>query len=125
MATVTYQNQVVTVANLSCATVRPALTNAMNWSGYTAISCSADPVVVGTSVTFTNQYGTPYTQSITAVTGSITTGTGTTSTTCTADTTPFDYTYASGIWALAFTSVITLYVVSLQIGTVLNLIRGR
>jgi hypothetical protein len=123
MATVTYQNQVVTVADLSCATVRPALTTAMNWSGYTATSCSATPVIAGTAVTFTNQYGTPYTQSITAVSGASTsTGTGTTS--CPVDT-PFDYTYASGIWALAFTSVITLYVVSLHIGTVLNLIRGR
>ena len=104
-----------------------ALTTAMNWSGYTATSCSATPVVSGTTVTFTNQYGTPYTQSISAVSGGSTTGTGTgtTTSTCTADTTPFDYTYASGIWALAFTSVITLYVVSLHIGTVLKLIRGR
>lgn len=127
MATVTYQNQVVTVADLSCNTVRPALTTAMNWTGYTATSCSATPVVAGTSVTFTNQYGSPYTQSITAVTVGTTTGTGTgtTTSTCTVDNTPFDYTYASGIWALAFTSVITLYVVSLHIGTVLKLIRGR
>jgi hypothetical protein len=120
MATVTYQNQVVTVADLSCATVRPALTTAMNWSGYTATSCSASPVVAGTSVTFTNQYGSPYTQSITAVSGTSTTGT----TSCPADA-PFDYTYASGIWSLAFTSVLMFYFISLKVSIILSFLRGR
>jgi hypothetical protein len=123
MSTVTFQSTTVTVADLQCATVLPALTSAMNWVGYTASSCSANPVAAGTSVTFTNQYGTPYSQPITAVTSTSTTP-STPAASCPADT-PFDYAYASGIWALAFTSVITLYVVSLHIGAVLNLIRGR
>lgn len=119
MATVTFQGQVVTVADLSCATVRPALTTAMNWQGYTATSCSANPVAVGTGITFVNQYGTPYTQNITAATFS-----GSTSTTCTSDT-PFDYPYAVGMWSLAFCSVIGLYLISLKVSTVISLLRGR
>jgi hypothetical protein len=123
MSTVTFQSVTVTVADLQCATVLPALTSAMNWVGYTARSCSANPVGAGTQVTFLNQYGTPYSQPITAVTSATTTP-STPASACPVDT-PFDYAYASGIWALAFTSVITLYVVSLHIGAVLNLIRGR
>ena len=121
MATVTFQSQVVNVADLSCATVRPALTTAMNWSGYTATSCSASPVVAGTSVTFTNQYGTLYSQPITAISGA---STSTGSTSCPADA-PFDYTYASGIWSLAFTSVLMFYFISLKVSIILSFLRGR
>jgi hypothetical protein len=35
----------------------------------------------------------------------------------------FDYTYASGIWALAFSMVVGLYAVSRGFGTVLGFIR--
>ncbi len=35
----------------------------------------------------------------------------------------FDYGYASGLWALAFSSVVALYLVSHGIGTVLAFIR--
>ncbi|PLY44097.1 hypothetical protein CSZ94_06925 [Janthinobacterium sp. ROICE36] len=36
---------------------------------------------------------------------------------------PFDYGYASAIWALAFSMVVGLYVVSHGIGTVLGFLR--
>jgi hypothetical protein len=36
---------------------------------------------------------------------------------------PFDYVYASGVWALGFTMVVGLYAVSLGIGHVLGMIR--
>lgn len=36
---------------------------------------------------------------------------------------PFDYAYASGMWALGFTMVVGLYAVSLGIGHVLGMIR--
>jgi hypothetical protein len=120
MATLTFQGVTVTVADFQCATVRPALTTAMNWQGWTATACSANPVIVGTQITFTNTLGVPYSQPITAfTTGSTSTG----STTLTANE-PFDYQYASGIWALAFTSVLGLYLLALKIGIVLKLIRG-
>ena len=125
MATVTYQSVTTTVADLQCVTVLPALTSAMNWSGWAATSCSASPVQVGTSVTFTNAGGTPYSQLITAVSSaSASTSASTAASACAAEL-PFDYAYASGIWGLAFTSVLILYVVSLHVGAILNLIRGR
>ena len=37
----------------------------------------------------------------------------------------FDYSLAAGFWALAFTTVLMLYLVSLASGTILNFIRGR
>lgn len=40
-----------------------------------------------------------------------------------AATAPFDYGYASGIWALAFSTVVGLYFVSHGIGLVLGMIR--
>ncbi|MDK6078650.1 hypothetical protein [Massilia varians] len=36
---------------------------------------------------------------------------------------PFDYSYASGVWALGFTMVVGLYAVSLGIGHALGMIR--
>lgn len=36
---------------------------------------------------------------------------------------PFDYTYAAGIWSLAFTMVVGLFVISRYAGEILNLIR--
>jgi hypothetical protein len=36
---------------------------------------------------------------------------------------PFDYAYASGLWALAFSTVVGLYFVSHGIGLVLGMIR--
>jgi hypothetical protein len=36
---------------------------------------------------------------------------------------PFDYGYASAVWALAFSMVVGLYVVSHGIGTVLGFLR--
>jgi hypothetical protein len=120
MATLTFQGVTVTVADFQCATVRPALTTAMNWQGWAATACSANPVIVGTNITFSNAAGAPYTQAITAVSAS---STSTGSTTSTANE-PFDYQYASGIWALAFTSVLGLYLLALKVGTVLKLIRG-
>jgi hypothetical protein len=120
MSTVTFQGLTVNVTDFQCATVRPVLTTAMNWQGWTATACSANPVIVGTNITFSNAAGAPYTQAITAVsTSSISTG----STTSTANE-PFDYQYASGIWALGFTSVLGLYLLALKVGTVLKLIRG-
>lgn len=38
---------------------------------------------------------------------------------------PFDYAYASGLWALSFTFVVGLYLVARSAGTILNTIRGR
>jgi len=37
----------------------------------------------------------------------------------------FDYVYAAGIWSLAFTFVVSLYLVSKSAGAILNFIRGR
>jgi hypothetical protein len=121
MSTVTFQGVTVTVINLQCSTVRPALTTAMNWQGWTASACSANPVIVGTNITFTNTAGVPYTQAITAVDTGSSNGGGSTTTTVNE---PFDYQYASGIWALGFTSVLGLYLLALKVGTVLKLIRG-
>ena len=42
-----------------------------------------------------------------------------------AATAPFDYTYAAGLWSLAFTMVVGLFLVSRSAGTILNFIRGR
>jgi hypothetical protein len=120
MSTLTFQGVTVTVADFQCATVRPALTTAMNWQGWTATSCSVTPVIVGTNITFTNAAGAPYTQAITAVSAG-STNTGSTGTPASE---PFDYQYASGIWALGFTSVLGLYLLALKVGTVLKLIRG-
>lgn len=36
---------------------------------------------------------------------------------------PFDYEYAGGVWSVAFTMVVGLYVVSSKVGAVLRLIR--
>lgn len=38
---------------------------------------------------------------------------------------PFDYMYAASLWALAFTFVVGLYLVTKSAGTILNFIRGR
>lgn len=38
--------------------------------------------------------------------------------------TPFDYVYASGLWSLAFTFVLGLYLISKKAGLILSLIRG-
>lgn len=37
----------------------------------------------------------------------------------------FDYSYASAVWSLAFTSVVGLYLVAKNAGLVLAFIRGR
>jgi hypothetical protein len=37
----------------------------------------------------------------------------------------FDYTYASAVWSLAFTSVVGFYLVAKHAGMILALIRGR
>ena len=37
----------------------------------------------------------------------------------------FDYSYASAVWSLAFTSVVGLYLVAKNAGLILALIRGR
>lgn len=37
----------------------------------------------------------------------------------------FDYTYASAVWSLAFTSVVGLYLLAKNLGLILALIRGR
>lgn len=37
---------------------------------------------------------------------------------------PFDYAYAAGIWSMAFTFVVALYLVSKSAGTILNAIRS-
>lgn len=37
----------------------------------------------------------------------------------------FDYSYASAVWSLAFTSVVGLYLVAKNAGLVLALVRGR
>ena len=36
---------------------------------------------------------------------------------------PFDYAYASGLWGLGFTFVVGLFLVSKSAGTILNMIR--
>ena len=36
---------------------------------------------------------------------------------------PFDYAYASGAWALGFSTIVGLYIISLGIGSVLGMIR--
>lgn len=71
----------------SCADVKAAFTAAnasLGYPNYTAVSCTADPVVVGTSVSFTPS-GVWTVQAITATAtssgGDTGTGTGTTSTT--------------------------------------------
>lgn len=38
---------------------------------------------------------------------------------------PFDYVTAGGFWALAFTSVLALYLVSHAAGSLLNLVKRR
>lgn len=40
-----------------------------------------------------------------------------------AATAPFDYAYASGVWALGFTTVVGLYLVSRSAGTILDFIK--
>lgn len=42
-----------------------------------------------------------------------------------AATAPFDYTYAAGLWSVAFTMVVGLFLISRSAGTILNFIRGR
>jgi hypothetical protein len=37
---------------------------------------------------------------------------------------PFDYAYASGVWAMAFTFVVGLYLVSKSAGTIVSAIRN-
>jgi hypothetical protein len=37
----------------------------------------------------------------------------------------FDYAYASGVWSIAFTSVVGLYLVAKNAGVILALIKGR
>lgn len=37
---------------------------------------------------------------------------------------PFDYAYAAGIWSMAFTFVVALYLMSKSAGTILNAIRS-
>lgn len=38
---------------------------------------------------------------------------------------PFDYTYAAGLWSMAFIFVVGLFLVARSAGTILNFIRGR
>lgn len=38
---------------------------------------------------------------------------------------PFDYVYAAGLWSLAFTFVVGLFLIARSAGTILNFIRGR
>jgi len=38
---------------------------------------------------------------------------------------PFDYVYAAGLWSIAFSMVVGLFLLSRSAGTILNFIRGR
>jgi hypothetical protein len=114
MASVTFNGQTVTATTLSCANVKPVLTTALNWASWSATSCSADPVAAGTIMTFTfAPNGSTWSGAISAVVDNPSVGANT----------PFNYTYASGIWALAFTTVVALYLISLKVSLVLNFIR--
>ena len=62
--------------------------------------------------------GSDYANAIALAKASVSSGSATSNT-------PFDYTYAAGIWSLAFTVVVGLYLVARSAGTVLNFIRGR
>lgn len=117
MATVVLNARTYTLPDLSCTSVKAAFSDP-SYSGYTAQSCSTDPVAVGTTVSIRNVYASPPYVNLTVSSAS------------SAATTPtapeaFDYAYASAIWSLAFTSVVGLYLVAKNVGLILALIRGR
>jgi hypothetical protein len=121
LASVTFYGQTITTTDLSCTSVKPAVTSALNWQGWTATSCSTDPVAVNTIITFTYQVnGATWTNPITAVVDNPP-STTTTSQTCTPE--PFDYAYAAQVWALAFSVTVGLYLIALKVGTVLRVFK--
>lgn len=122
MATVTFNNTTVAVTDLTCSSVKPAVTAALAWgSGWSATSCTSDPVQANTIITFTS--GTSTWQGvITAVVNNPVSSTTAISPSCTPES--FDYTYAAQVWAAAFCVTVGLYLVALKVGTILRFFRG-
>lgn len=119
MASVTFYGQTIATTDLTCTSVKPAVTSALNWQGWSATSCSTDPVAVNTIITFTYQVnGATWTNPITAV---VDNPPSTTSQTCTPE--PFDYAYAAQVWALAFSVTVGLYLIALKVGTILRVFK--
>jgi hypothetical protein len=101
------------VADNTCATVKAAATAHYAGLGYTGISaqtCSTNPVVASTTISFGGNSSWTVT-SITATSPTTTTATD------------FDPAVASQFWLMAFSSVIILYFGSKGIGAVLNFVK--
>jgi hypothetical protein len=118
LLTSTTGNTLNGLTDSSCSAVKAA--SQSYGYGFTVTACSVDPVVVGATLTwYSSSFGsatwTVATITATALASSITS--------CVAP--PIDYSYASKVWALAFSSVIFLWFSSTGIGAVLNMIRGR
>lgn len=104
----------------SCSAVKTA--SQSYGYGFTVSACSSDPVIVGSNLTwYSSAFGTTATWTVATITATppATTPSGS----CVAP--PIDYAYAGQVWALAFSSVIFLWLFSTQIGVVLGFIRGR
>lgn len=118
MASLVLNGRTYVLADLTCTSLKNAFSDPA-YSGYSAISCSSDPIVTGSTLTIRNIYASPPYVYLTASSVSASSSPGGTST----DT--FDYAYASGVWAIAFTSVVGLYLVAKNAGVILALIKGR
>lgn len=120
MASVTFYGQTVSVPDLSCTSVKPAVTTALNWSGWSATSCGTDPVAVNTSITFTfSGNGATWQSPITAVVDNP--PAATTAQICMPE--PFDYAYAAELWASAFSVTVGLYLIAFKVGMILRVFR--
>jgi hypothetical protein len=118
MASLVLNGRTYVLGDLSCTSLKSAFSDPA-YPGYSAISCSADPIVNGSTITTRNIYASPPYVYLAASNVSVSSSTGGTTT----DT--FDYAYASGVWSIAFTSVVGLYLVAKNAGVILALIKGR
>jgi hypothetical protein len=118
MASVVVNARTHITTDLSCAALQAVFSDPA-YPGYTLTACSVSPLAQGVTLTFRNLYASPpyVYQTVTSVSSSGSSNTNTPE--------QFDYTYASAIWSLAFTTVVGLYLVSKNVGLILALIRGR
>jgi hypothetical protein len=120
LLTSTTGNTLNGLTDSSCSAVKAA--SQSYGYGFTVSACSSDPVIVGSNLTwYSSAFGTTATWTVATITATPPASTPTGS--CVAP--PIDYAYAGQVWALAFSSVIFLWLFSTQIGVVLGFIRGR
>jgi len=103
------------VSGATCDAVRASLSYTY-FPMFTAKSCSTDPVAAGTSLVMQASGGSTFTLNVSAITA-------TSPVTSTSST--FDSSTASGVWGLAFTSVVGVYLLGIKVGALLRLMRGR